>query len=260
MKGKNHLRMGACTVGVVSAVGLVPFVEAPAVVAAGIGLFMFAKVSPDMDHPGSSITKSWGPITWALSRLVIRPFARLVYQLTRSPADSRTAAVHRGFTHTLPGGILAGLAIGWALLSGPGWAAATLALAAGGAARVHDRGWQLWTALAAGAVGWYAWAEIVVAVPWLVFAVALGCYAHAVDDCVTTAGAPLKFPFKDRETGKRWRRVGTPEWMRFDTGSGVETAVVWASIIAASGVFYWLVVAPIVGPILLEAFGGGAVG
>lgn len=256
MKGRNHLRMGACTVGVVSAVGLVPFVEAPAVVAAGIGLFMFAKVSPDMDHPSSSITRSWGPITWALSRLLIRPTARAVYYLTRAKADPPTASVHRGFTHTLPGGILAGLVLGWALLSGPEWAAGTLALAVGGAARVYDRGWQPWAALAAGAVGYFAWAEIIVAVPWLMIVIALGCFAHAVDDCVTTAGAPLRFPLRNAK-GRRWAKVGTPEWMRFDTGSGVETAVVWGAAIVTTGFLYWLVVAPLIAPFLLDTFGKG---
>lgn len=259
MNGRNHLKMGACTVGVVSAVGLVPFTEAPASVAAGIGLFLFAKVSPDLDHPGSSITRSWGPVTRLLSWAIIRPAARLAYATTRAQADPPRAAVHRGFTHTAPGAVAAGLVLAWALLSGPWWAAGTLALAIGGAAYVYDRGTQVWAALAAGAVGYLAWPELVVAAPWIGFAVALGCFAHAVDDCVTTAGAPLRFPLRDRETGRRWRRVGTPEWMRFDTGSGMETAVVWGAIVATSGLLYWLVLAPWLAPYLLDTF-GGAVG
>lgn len=256
MKGRNHLRMGACTVGVVSAAGLVPFVEAPLVVAAGIGLFMFAKVSPDLDHPGSSITRSWGPVTKLLSWGVIRPTARSVYYLTRARADPPRAAVHRGFTHTAPGAAVAGIVLGWALLSGPWWAAVTLALAVGGAARVYDRDWQIWAALGAGAIGYFAWSEIVVAAPWLMFVTAVGCYAHAIDDCVTTQGAPLRFPLRNSK-GKRWAKVGPPEWMRFDTGSGLETAVVWGAIIATSGLVYWLVLAPHLAPLMLDLFGRG---
>lgn len=244
MKGKNHLRMGACTVGVVSAVGLVPFTSAPAAVAVGVGLFMFGKVAPDLDHPGSSITRSWGWLSKLFSMLLVRPTARTAYRLTRSARDRPKPVTHRGFTHTLPGGFVAAIVTGWAILTGPIWAAVIIGLFVGGAARVYDRGWKAYAFLAGAAVGYFAWAEIVEAVPWLVFVMTVGCYAHAVDDCVTTAGAPLKFPFKDKETGRRWQRVGTPEWMRFDTGSGYETAVVWASMIATSGLLYWLLFLP----------------
>jgi membrane-bound metal-dependent hydrolase YbcI (DUF457 family) len=251
MKGKNHLKMGAATVGIVSAVGLVPYTEAPAAVAAGVGLFLFAKVSPDLDHPSSSVTRSWGPITWLLSRAIIRPAARMVYRMTRSSADPETASPHRGFTHTMPGALVAGLILGWAVLSGPVYAAVTLGLCWGAAAYVYDRGWVGYAGAGGGAVGWFAWPELVAAVPWLATVIVIGCFAHAVDDCVTTQGAPLRFPFKN-EKGKRWARVGPPEWMRFDTGSGMETAVVWAALIGATGALYWFLVQPVVGPWLVE--------
>jgi membrane-bound metal-dependent hydrolase YbcI (DUF457 family) len=249
--------MGVATVGVVSAVGLVPYVEAPAVVAAGVGLFLFSKVSPDLDHHASAVTKSWGWLSRGIAWAFIRPLARMVYAMTRTQADPDSAGVHRGFTHTMPGAICAGLVLGWSILSGPEYAAVTLGLCMGSAAYVYDRGWLLYAAAAGAGIGYFAWADLVASVPWLIVVIALGCFAHAVDDCVTTAGAPLKFPFKD-EKGRRWKRVGTPEWMRFDTGSGMETAVVWAALIATTGLLYWFLVQPIVGPWLVDTFGGSS--
>lgn len=256
MKGRNHLRMGACTVAIVSAAGLIPFVQAPLAVAAGIGLFLFGKVAPDLDHPGSSITRSWGWASRLLSWALVRPTARLVYENTRGPGDPAGAAVHRGFTHTAPGAIVGGTLVFWCLLAGPAWAAVLLALTVGGAARVYDRGWQLWAAVGFGAIGYLAWDELLVSAPWLGFVLALGCYAHALDDCVTTAKAPLKFP-RCNEHGQRWERVGPPDWLRFDTGGAGETAIVWAVIIATSGVVYWLTIEPYLGPTLARNFGSG---
>lgn len=254
MRGRNHLRMGACTVGIVAAAGLLPFAQAPAAVAAGIGLFMFAKVAPDLDHPTSAITRSWGPITKVLSWM-LRGLAWWVYNTWRSPTDRVRPVIHRGFTHTLPGGLLAGCVTLLTIWCGPIWTAACLAVMFGGAARVYSRKYQVYGAIAGAGLGYLAWSELLVATGWLVVVMALGCYAHAVDDCVTTHGAPLKFPFRDATTGRRWERVGTPHWMRFNTGSPIETAVVWAAIIASSGIVYWLAIAPWAGPLILQIRG-----
>lgn len=254
MKGRNHLRMGACTVGCVSAVGLVPYAEAPAAVAAGIGLFLFGKVAPDLDHRSSSVTRSW----WLLSKAysaIVRGVARFAYETSRGPGDPQGAAVHRGFTHTLPGALLGGALLVVVILAGPIPTSVGCGLAIGSAGYVYDRGWRIWAALTGAGIGYFAWVDLLAAVPWVWFVFTVGCFAHAVDDCVTTAGAPLRFPFKD-EKGRRWRKVGTPEWMRFDTGSRVETAVVWGALIATSGLLYLFLLQPLVGPWLIDTFGG----
>lgn len=254
MRGRNHLRMGACTVGIVSAAGLVPFVEAPAAVATGIGLFLFAKVAPDLDHPTSAITRSWGPIS-KIASWIVRGLAWWVYSTWRTVQDRPRPVIHRGFSHTMPGGFMAGALVFFVVLTGAVPTAVMAGLMIGGAARVYRRSWQTWGALGGAGVGYFAWAEILVAAPWLILVMTIGCFAHAVDDCVTTAGAPLKFPFRDSTTGRRWQRVGTPEWMRFNTGSPVETAVVWAAMIATTGIVYYLAVAPWFGPWLLQIRG-----
>jgi membrane-bound metal-dependent hydrolase YbcI (DUF457 family) len=223
----------------------VPFVAYPAAVAGGIGLFMFGKVAPDLDHPGSAITRSWGWLSRFFSWLVVRPTARTAYRLSATDRDRTKPVTHRGFTHTLPGGFVAAMVTGWTIQSGPIFSAVIMGLFIGGAARVYDRGWKVYAAIGGAALGYLAWAELVLAWPWLVAVMTIGCYAHAVDDCVTTHGAPLKWPLKNPETGKRWERYGTPEWMRFNTGSGMETAVVWAAMIAVTGLLYWLVVLPL---------------
>lgn len=255
MKGKNHLRMGACTVAVVSCAGVLPWFSTPLVVGAGVGVFLFGKVAPDLDHPTSSITRSWGWASRAFAWLVIRLFARWIYLATRTKHDPVDAAVHRGFTHTVPGAALAGVLAFWTVLSGPWATALALGLAVGGAARVYDRDWKVWVALGFGAVGYLAWPELLPAAPWLGFALAVGCVAHSVDDCVTTYGAPLAFPFVN-EDGKRWARVGPPEWARFDTGGPAETAVVWGVILVTSYICYRLAIEPWIGPRLVETFGG----
>lgn len=256
MKGKNHIRMGACTVGVVSAVGIVPFASQPVAVAAGIGLFLFAKVAPDLDHPGSGVTRSWGWLTRVYSWALVRPFAKWVYNTTRGPGDKADAGVHRGFTHTWPGGAFGGCLLALAMFVGPVWAAVTLGLCLGAAARVYDRGLLLYGAAAGAGIGWFAWADIVIGLPWFVVVFAIGCLAHAVDDCLTSQGAPLWFPRYDVDTKKRWTKVGPPEWMRFNTGSGFETALVWSAMIATTGLLYFTTIAPWLGPILLEMRNG----
>lgn len=252
MKGKNHLRMGACTVGVVSCAGIVPFASQPVAVAAGIGLFMFAKVAPDLDHPGASVTRSWGPLTRLYSWALVRPFARWIYETSRAPGDKPGAGVHRGFTHTVPGGLFGGSLLVLAMFLGPLAAAVTLGLCLGAAARVYDRDLLLYGAAAGAGIGWFAWPQLVVGLPWFVAVFTIGCFAHAVDDCLTSQGAPLRYPLMNHDTRKRWEKVGPPEWMRFDTGSGFETAVVWSAMIATTGLLYFVLVAPWLGPILLE--------
>lgn len=255
MKGKSHLRVGACTLGAGASaawgIGLVPWGQ-PMVAALAAGLFLFGKVAPDLDHAGSAITKSWGPISILYSWALVRPFARLVYRLTATAADRPKPIVHRGFTHTVPGALVAGLLVAWLVQSGPWWAAIGLGLMIGGAARVYDRDWTLPVGLVAGGLAWWSWDLLGVGSWYLGIALAAGCACHAMDDCTTTHGTPLKFPLKDPDTGQRWRRRGTPEWMRYDTGSATETAVVGACIVATLGLAYFVFLDPLVRQLLTK--------
>ncbi|AEV86840.1 hypothetical protein ACWT_5822 [Actinoplanes sp. SE50] len=52
-----------------------------------------------------------------------------------------------------------------------------------------------------------------------------GWLAHNLGDALTLSRVPLLWPLRIR--GCRWTPVGTPRWMRFRTGSGIETVVVW---------------------------------
>lgn len=251
MKGKNHVRVGACSLAAGTALGIVPW-DQPRTAALAAGVFLFGKVAPDLDHAGSSITKSWGPISILYSWALVRPFARLVYAATRTAHDRERRPVHRGFTHTVPGAVLAGLLLVGVAASSPVALAVVLGMMVGGAARVYDRDWLLPVGLVAGGLAWYS-VELLVADPWpLAFALALGCVFHSLDDCTTKFGTPLLFPLRDRETGQRWRRRGLPEWLAYETGSAAETAVMGACFVATVAFLWWV----LVHPLILQMMGG----
>ncbi|MEU7802587.1 metal-dependent hydrolase [Micromonospora arborensis] len=75
--------------------------------------------------------------------------------------------------------------------------------------------------LAEGGPGWW----------WLGLPAAWGSFAHCVGDAMTLSRCPLWWPLRVR--GCRWQPVGSPRWMRFRTGSGVEQ-VVWVVLLLGS--------------------------
>lgn len=245
MKGKNHIRVGACTLGVGAVLGVLPAQE-PRVALIAAGLFLFGKVAPDLDHAGSSITKSWGWISQFYAWALVRPFARLVYNTTKTARDRQQAPTHRYFTHTGPGALLAGWLLLLIIESGVWVASIAVGLMVGGMARVYDRDWKMPVALVAGGLCAWSW-PLIESAPWpLAIALTVGCFAHSLDDCTTKFGTPLAFPFRDRETGQRWKRRGTPEWMRYETGTPAETAVMGACVIATFALAWWVWIDPMI--------------
>ncbi|WP_433732013.1 metal-dependent hydrolase [Actinoplanes sp. CA-051413] len=77
---------------------------------------------------------------------------------------------------------------------------------------------------------------------WLGIPVAWGCLAHSLGDALTYSAVPLWWPLEIR--GCRWAPVGTPRWMRFRTGSRVETCVVAVMAVAGAISMYVLSNAP----------------
>lgn len=245
MKGKNHIRVGACSLAAGTALGVVPW-DQPRTAVLAAGVFLFGKVAPDLDHSVSSITRSWGWASRLASFLLIRPFARLVYAATRSHADPPDRPVHRGFTHTVPGAVLAGLIL-LAVATDPIALAVAVGLMVGGAARVYDKDWKWPLGAVSGGIAWWS-ADLLQADPYpLAIALVLGCIFHTLDDCTTKYGTPLAFPFKDRATGKRWKRRGLPEWLAYETGTPAETAVMGACVVGTVAFLWWVLIHPLIG-------------
>lgn len=243
MMGKGH-SLSAAAGWVAGCAGLAYLDNAPsmrttvigALVSAGFGLV------PDADHPGSTISRTLGPVTWCGAKIVAWSAARVRMSSCRHCARKGDAGGHRQFTHTA----VFALSVGWlatlAAFQFNQWAGlAVVWLAVGLTARVafskKERGTLgavgiasivtacLWAATRHG----YDWSWIGIPVAW-------GCLAHDLGDSLTRSAAPILWPLPIR--GCTWRPVGLPRLLRFRTGSAVEkvvTATFALGLVAGSG-------------------------
>lgn len=253
MLGRSHALSGA--VGWIGGCAL--FAQAghqpswTTVVVGGLVSAGFALL-PDLDHPGSTVARTLGPVTKALAWVVAFSAAAARKSSCGHCAGDQDRGGHRAATHTTLGALVAGLTVSaCAWKFGPNvalgiigfavWLAVHTALSAKTRALIGDmilpgefrrRGRLAYRLTAgtgalivaaaavglagtqAGAIDWW----------WIGIPVAWGCLAHSLGDSMTISGSPLLWPIEIR--GCRWQSVGTPRWMRFRTGSRVETCVV----------------------------------
>lgn len=255
MMARSHIKVGACVVAVAGSANLLPL-NSPGVLVAVAGLVLAGSVAPDLDHLSSSVTRSWGWLTWLLSHIV-RWFCRRIYQATRLPNDPAKKDPHRTFTHTLPGAMTAGAIVGL-LVQWDRWAAVVvLAMLFGTAARCVKKAYLGYGAIAGGAVAYGVYDALATAWWALGIALAMGCMIHVYSDCVTKGGAPLSFPRatlkkeiqQDGTTRvlqrRRWHMSGPPEWIRFYTGSAVETWVLRGTMVGTAFTCYVLLGGPL---------------
>lgn len=195
-------------------------VAAGAVVAAGAALW------PDIDHEGSTVARTLGPITQLGSRLVSF-VADAVRDGTCGCCATDSTRGHRTLTHTVVFAILCGPLVGAA---GWWWGTRAAAVLIGVAGWLAVRG--VWPRRFGGLAGLIAGAGAGYAVWWLGepdgwwwlgLPMSWGVLAHILGDAITHHGVPLWWPL--RIQGCRWRRVGTPEWARFRTGGLIEAAL-----------------------------------
>jgi membrane-bound metal-dependent hydrolase YbcI (DUF457 family) len=149
-------------------------------IAAGLVVTAGAAMLPDLDHPSSSIARSWGPLTRALARLV-----------------ARLSGGHRQGTHSLLFVALVGVLGAAAGAAGGWWAVVPVFLAASLALGVllHDKGPR--NEIAAGVLALAVYAgEVQTA--WLGWALALGALAHLLGDALTPERVPLLWPSRRR--------------------------------------------------------------
>lgn len=223
-----------------------------------------AALLPDLDHPEASIARTFGPVSYRLSRIT-NAISAAIYAATKTARDDKRDGGHRGITHTILFALFAGAVSGVLALWRPGlmlilFTMLAFALRAligmrrldrlfDGAARKasgtrrrtrargiggrawrwflrHDQAWIMLMILAALASVWAAATLPAGATAWWVGgAVAVGCWAHCLGDSMTRSGCSWLYPIKIR--GRRWYSIGTPRALRFHTGKRGEAAVTW---------------------------------
>lgn len=234
-------------------------VAAGLIVAAGFALV------PDIDHPGSTVSRTLGPITGGIASLVEAGSSAVRKRSCRC-CVADTSGGHRTLTHTAAGAIVTGLVVtGLAMALGAvvtavvvglsAWLAAHTVLPARARAELGDAllpgrfrrrgrgahrfaasvgalmlGGLFAVAALAGLDGLGGW--------WIGLAVGFGLLAHIGGDAMTHWGVPLFWPAPIR--GCRWRCVGTPRWMRFRAGSRVERWLVTPAFVLAGAGAVWL--------------------
>lgn len=228
-------------------------IGAGALVSAGFGLL------PDIDHPGSTVSRTLGPATRVVSTFVV--WAAVTARAgSCTHCARRGGGGHRGLTHTTLGAFTVGLLVtvcAWmwprpcalTVIGFGVWLAAHTALSSTTRARIGDmvlpgrfrrhgkHAFRFTAGTGAALIG--VAAAYVLADPavtswwWLGIPVAWGCLAHSLGDALTFSAVPLWWPARIR--GCRWTPVGTPRWMRFRTGSRTETVVVVLMAVAGLG-------------------------
>jgi membrane-bound metal-dependent hydrolase YbcI (DUF457 family) len=183
---------------------------------------------PDIDHPPSTVARTFGPVTRVLAKIVNRS-SELVYRVTKTKHDSHRDGGHRTFTHTIVFAALAGFGTTTLLRVGH-WQAlvALLFVFSGLALRGLLHTWKhgqdgLAVTVAAATLTALLW-QLLKNQPdqavWSGIAVALGCVAHCLGDTITERGCPMFWPVP---LGLRtWFPVAPPKAMRMRTGGTVE--------------------------------------
>lgn len=221
--------------------GTVPSAE----LAVGAAVTAGAALLPDIDHPSSTVARTFGPVSGAVSSAVDR-VSTTVYNATRMPREAPRTGGHRTLTHTAVFAVAAGALVGIAcgLLGRPA-AATVLFLTLGLAIRglmgrwARRQGWVVTTLLTGGAAAaamW--WLPSGRGYPVLGVAVTVGALTHCLGDMITKQGCPLAWPLVHR--GKRWWEFAPPAALRIRAGGSFEKTVlvpVLAVLTAASTAF-----------------------
>ncbi len=191
-----------------------------------------AALLPDLDHPGSTVSRTFGPLTEGISGGVSAVSA-FVYRTTRTKRDSKRTGGHRGLTHTLVFALFATVGTTAIVQTSQKWVLPLLMFVfAGLAVRGIMNDWHpkqdslLITAASAG-ITWLclSWTERTAASAAACgVAVGIGCVAHYLGDAITEQGCPMLWPIP--LGGKTWFNVAPPKVMRMKTGGTVEMAVV----------------------------------
>lgn len=200
--------------------------------AVGAVLATGAALLPDLDHPGSTISRTFGAISQGFSA-GINALSSVVYRTTRLKKDSKRDGGHRGLTHTLVFAAFAAVFTTTVVQTSQKWALPVMMfLFAGLAVRGIMNDWcprqdALWITVVSGGITWamIAWtARTDASAAACGIAVGVGCVAHYVGDAITEQGCPMLWPIPI--AGRTWFPVAPPKILRMKTGGVVEMAIV----------------------------------
>lgn len=234
MLAGSHASTGALAGVLLAGAAGADLLQVGAAAAVGAG----AALLPDLDHPGSVATRSQGPVSAGVCR-VVRAASMAVWAATRAPGDDGGVhderGAHRHLTHTVPAAVAAGVAAGG--VSAVHWVGAAVVLWVLVSLGVRGLGQSLsgrnraelsrWATVSLGAG--LVVAVVMVAAPLhpvlLGGLVAVGMVVHVLGDWLTRAGVPLAWPLVHR--GKRWWMFRSP--LTFAAGDCWQEAVIrWA--------------------------------
>lgn len=223
---------------------------------------------PDIDHSGSTVARTLGPVTRFLASGVSAGTGAVKRRTCAHCGAGPEGGGHRTVTHTAAGAVLCGLVVaaacawlgeraGLVVVGFAVWLGAHSALSSKWRARIgdmvlpgrfrrHGRSAHRFTAgvgalllavlFAAGvakeaeSAGWW----------WLGLPAGWGCLVHTLGDGLTYSRVPLWWPLRIR--GCRWAAVGSPRWLRFRTGSRVESGVVVLMVLMGFVAIYTLAI------------------
>lgn len=168
-----------------------------------------AGLAPDIDEPGSTISRNFGV------------FGKCAAKLTRKAARG-----HRGLTHTLGAVAASGVVTGAASLNRVTFGVlltVLVALALDVTPKVSESvEWMV-----ALAVGYWSAVVAVNLSPWILpAAVMWGWHAHLITDMTTIQPIPYAWPLRPEDVRTSWKL--------FKSGSGGEEFTVWAFLFACS--------------------------
>ncbi|MFI7042624.1 metal-dependent hydrolase [Microbispora rosea] len=197
MMGTQHALSGALAWSCVVAI----HPPATPVLVAGYAVTAAAAIWPDLDHPGSTVTRSLGPLTWLMCQVV-----------------QAVSGGHRRGTHSLAGCATLGAVCAIAVQARPAiWASVvlTVLLAVMLASLAHlvplrswRKGWLDEFVAVGVAVGiaWWPGLDLGALAP----AVFLGTLVHALGDAITVQGIPFFWPLSRQNFRLARLRAGGP--------------------------------------------------
>ncbi|NYH78447.1 membrane-bound metal-dependent hydrolase YbcI (DUF457 family) [Actinopolyspora biskrensis] len=206
----------------------------------GATLATGAALLPDIDHPKSTVARTFGGMSRGVSA-ALSGFSGFLYRLTRTQHDSDRSGTHRGFTHTIVFAILAGLITTAIVQSSNGTALGVLMFVfAGLTVRGLMNNWSPQSdALLIAAV---SLTLTIVCWAWtgnqphdaaaFGVAVMIGCVAHFIGDAITEQGCPMLWPIP--LSSRTWYPVAPPKALRMKTGGKVELAIIGPGLTIAA--------------------------
>jgi len=217
MMGPQHALTGAVAWSVLITIHppTVPVLVAGYAVTAGAALW------PDVDHPSATVTRSLGPLTWILCRVV-----------------TAVSGGHRRGTHSLLGCATLGILTAAAVQARPAiWASVVLwfmlavmlaALAHVVPLRSFKKGWvdEFLAALAAAGIAFWPGLDLEALAP----AVLIGTLTHALGDAITRQGIPFFWPLSKESFRIAWLKAGGPT---------ERYLIRWAAVLAIPAIPLW---------------------